>query len=209
MMKGDVFQFSDFEQSGWVINKDLKKTDFTAYDWGKRFFGLGHGDTFVTPIRSTKSEISSVTVRLMHYERSKVAVFYIYAKCKNAPYEIEALCAVKPKAAKPKNTVNIKKGSTKSISFNGQVYGTGYEVYKWKILEGSQYITLSSKTSSTCKVKGKKKGTAKIQVTYDYSVKEPDVLTGIIRSVAHSKTETYTIKVKYKLTLRNVYDTLM
>lgn len=197
LLKGDIFQISNLEKSSWIIDTTLKKSDFEAYNWGDNFFGLGHGNnSFITPLRSTKSEFSSVTVRLMQYDRNEIAVFYIYAKCKTAPYEVEALCAVKPKGAKQKNLVTVKKGASKSVSFKGRVFGPNYELYKWEILEGSQYITLSSKKSSTCKVKGKKKGTAKIQVTYDYSVDEPDVLTGIIRSVQHSKVETYTIKVK-------------
>lgn len=196
LMKGDIFQVADLERGKWVVNHKFTKSDFTGYKWGGPFFGLGHGDRYITPLSSTKTEFSSVTVRLMHYDRNKIAVFYIYAKCKTSPHTIEALCAVKPKSAQPKNTITIKQGATKSVSFNGQVYGAGYEVYTWKILEGSQYITLSSEKNSTCKIKGKKKGTAKIQVTYDYNLQEPDVLTGIIRSQPHSKTETFIIKVK-------------
>lgn len=91
--------------------------------------------------------------------------------------------------------ISVKKGKSKSITYDNTEFHPNYELYKWKILSGSDKIKLSGTKGKTCKVKGVKKGTAVIQITYNYGKDEPDVLTGIDRNADRTRTQQYSIKV--------------
>ena len=141
-----------------------------------------------------------VTVRVPKWNINGVTVVYFAAKytdASNTVNTIEGLIAAKYKdpLAEELETITISKGSTQNIKYSGTVVFPNYETYDWTIVSGKNNITLDKKTSRTCKVKGKKAGTAVIRITYEYGVDEPDVLTGIKRNKNKVKHKLYQIRV--------------
>ena len=74
-------------------------------------------------------------------------------------------------------------------------YQPHFETFTWELVDGAGVVELSNTTLAACTVKATRAGTAVVRVTYKYSVDEPDVLTGYLRSVEHSRTTDYTIFV--------------
>lgn len=107
-VSGDLYTLSDLARDeGWLNQpaSPLKSAaDFSNFTW-TRFFGAAHNGEFLTPLTSAYNAFKSLTVRVMYYQPSQTAVYYIYAEFTSAPYEVEALCAVdlsaKPSAPTP------------------------------------------------------------------------------------------------------------
>lgn len=151
------------------------------------------------PSTGPSNHFGYVTLRIPKWDTGSMTVVYLAAKYTDdgKEYTIEGLIAVKYKdpMGEVSETVTLEKGTAESFSFDNPAFLPNYETYEWTIISGSDKITLSNKTSRTCKVKGKKKGTAVIRVIYEYGVDEPDILTGIERNVNRSKSKLYRIKV--------------
>lgn len=92
------------------------------------------------------------------------------------------------------HTYTISKGEDIILSCDRE-FSPAYELYTWEILNGTDIVSLDSEVSASCTVHGKNKGTATVQVTYNWGATEPDVLTGIDRTVDHSRTTTFVITV--------------
>lgn len=161
----------------------------------------------------------SVSVRVMHYEEGRDAVFYIYADPISMDSEIpaspvEILCAintvpyVEPAPTMPEisdnmqeiagsvdATLHINVGESAKIGSTLYKFDSMYHVYDWQITLGNEQIDIYS-VGSTCYVTGIEKGVAILTVEYGYTEKEPDVLTGIIRDARKIITITYTILVE-------------
>lgn len=92
--------YSDIMTGDIYLHDDLKSDEETkqSYNWDPEGFYAGlafaaiHGDGWKYPLYKN-SEYEDLTVRVMYYKKDVEAVFYIYAKFKSSPYEIEALCA--------------------------------------------------------------------------------------------------------------------
>ena len=69
------------------------------------------------------------------------------------------------------------------------VYDSSYEIFRWVIVEGDSLVSLAGDITKSCMVTANRAGTARVRVTYEYSIEEPDVLTGIPRR--KQKTRTY------------------
>ena len=80
------------------------------------------------------------------------------------------------------HTYTISKGEDIILSCDRE-FSPAYELYTWKILNGTDIVSLDSAVSASCTVHGKNKGAATVQVTYNWGATEPDVLTEIDRTV--------------------------
>lgn len=129
----------------------------------------------------------------MHYDKGGIAVFYVYARFLDGePTEIEALCAVdtSDKGGAIEEATYLTPGSTIVLKYTHQEYGSAYHTYDWAIVEGDDKVSIDA-TGNSCDVTAIAPGVATVTVTYHYSKEEPDVLTGISRTVDHTIVEEY------------------
>ncbi|MCI7812449.1 MAG: hypothetical protein SO016_12470 [Lachnospiraceae bacterium] len=202
LMTGDVYTLKDLIQEASWLNRSRtvlgNADDFDDYTW-TLFFGAGHDGDFITPLLADFNEFEDLTVRVMYWDKNVEAVYYIYAEFNSSPYVIEALCAVDlnggQAAVHSDGTYSIRIGETLDIGCPTE-FGANYNLFTWEIAEGSSFIEISNTISQTCTVKANRAGTARVKVTYEYGVDEPDVLTGISRNVNRSKTFEYLITIQ-------------
>jgi len=155
-----------------------------------------------------------VTVRPMYYVEDGDAVYYLYIKSRSEPFmELEILCHVNtappPEIPFPEvdesKLVKVKGNSNQTITITTDQFleievtmrewDSSYHVYEWSITEGED-ILLMDDVYDSAKFAPLAAGEAEVKMKYKYSVEEPDVLTGIPRRKAKSKTRTYTIIIE-------------
>ena len=136
-------------------------------------------------------------LRVMRWNR-KVAVLYLCAEFDTAPHTVECMAVFQlNKAGKTQTGTRVKlgKGRSRKLSFGGRESDALSEVYRWEVVSGGKCVSLSGTSGQTCTVKAKARGTARVRVTYDYSVYGSDVLTGNRNYEFKSKTEEFVIKI--------------
>lgn len=198
MMAGDVFTQREMRQWKQYTTEKHKQNSYKYHTVAD--LSVAHGGEWLSPTYEslTYAEMDVCTVRVMYLDKGGDAVFYIYARFFDGePREVEALCAVSTADDEGAfdDAIYLKPGKAIELNYPHQEYGSSYHTYDWEILEGAENITLDG-VASTCTVTAKKAGTAVVRVTYGYSVKEPDVLTGNPRNVAHSKTQTWSLVIE-------------
>ncbi len=196
IMEGDIFQIPDFERERYYTNE---KDSLDGFNWHTPLFALAYDGQWKGP-QLSGSDFSALTVRVMLYEKGGEAVYYVYARLKSAePSEVEALCAVDTGIGQMSafdNAARLSVGDTITINYSGsEAFGSAYHVYEWEITEGAANVSIDS-VGSKCTVTALQKGVASVTVTYEYTVEEPDVLTGYIRDEGKSKRETYNIIIE-------------
>ena len=202
LITGDVLRLADMmNESSWLVGDQGvldEESDFTSYRWDKPFIGLNHDGDWVTAVNDPDSHYSDATVRVMYADK-EVAVYYVYAQFKTAPYEIEALIAVETNAElSPEDQADFTAyaGQMLNVDFSGRQFGARYELFNWEILSGGSLASLSGTKGATCTLHANKPGVVTLRCTYEYGVEEPDVLTGNPRTV--NKTKTYDVSVVIK-----------
>lgn len=185
-------------ESDWATKERGVSSGVPSYTWAAMFACL-HDGNYIYPVRGLSGVMTDVNVRVMYVSES-VAVFYTCAQFESSPYEVEALVAV---AIGTDTVVENKPDGEYTISVGGTVditgpseFDTGYDLWAWEFVEGEDCAKLTGANAQICRVTGEKTGDVRVRVTYSYSVKEPDVLTGIERSVGHSTTREYVIHVE-------------
>ena len=197
LMTGDVYTRKDLTQeASWVNNEVFTAlSEFGGYRWNL-FFGAGHDGDFITPLLGERNEYKDLTVRVMYWDAGVEAVYYIYAEFDTSPYTLEALAAVElgAVAETADGVYDLSPGESVDITCPSE-FGVNYERFSWEILEGSGAVTLTGEVAETCRITGVSAGTARVRVTYDYGVDEPDVLTGIPRNTPKQRSHEYLIRV--------------
>lgn len=201
---GSIFTYKNLMREQSYVNKTptLEKGEkqFTNYNW-TLCFGLCHNGDWITPLSGKYNSFEDLYVRVMYYEPKSVIVYYIYAELDSKPNVVEALCAVDLKNLSESVNADGQYSMYVGESINidgGREFDSTYDTYKWEIVSGSDLVTLTGDAHQSCTVAAKKEGTVRVRLTYDYGIKEPDVLTGIIRTVNKSKTLEYVITIKKK-----------
>ena len=194
-MAGDLYQFQDLKREKYY-NDDK---DVYYYKWGDQpIFEMTVDGDFTGPLVTSKNEFEEVTVRVMHYEEGEEAVYYIYAKTKGTPSEIEVLCAVglnvEEADTDAENAIVLSVGETHTLTYYANVFGAKAEVYSWSISGGDGIY--ADGTGSYCKVTAMKKGTGKVTVTCRYTVEVADILTGYPTTEQRSKSKTWYFRVE-------------
>ncbi len=193
-----------FDSSYFIIDLDYSvqhrgiSSTVPPYTWTAMVACL-HDSDYIYPVRGLSGVMTGVNVRVM-YADDDVAVFYACMQFETEPYQVEALIAVgigtdTVAENQPDDEYTISVGQYVEIT-GPSVYGAGYNLWEWEIMYGDTYVDLTGDVAQTCMVSGISSGEARVKVTYSYSVKEADVLTGIERSVSHSTTREYVITVK-------------
>jgi hypothetical protein len=155
-----------------------------------------------------------VTLRPMYYEEDGDAVYYCYIKSGSEPFvELEILCHVNtapppeipfPEVDESKlvkvngnsnQTITITTDQFLEIEVTMREWDSSYHVYEWSVTAGED-ILLMDEVYDSAKFAPLAAGEAEVKMKYKYSVEEPDVLTGIPRRNAKSKTRTYTIIIE-------------
>lgn len=191
LLQGDVFTQRDLRRWRWHNLKSMK--DLAGYMWGdKPMLAMPRNGVWLGPTFN-EDVYKAQTIRVMAYDSGGIAVFYIYsAFLSGEPGAVEALCVVD--TAQKSGTIGdatyIQVGNTATVKFTDYEFTPAWELYDWVILEGQDKISIVP-GRDTCNVTGLAPGVATVQVTYDYGVEEPDVLTGIPRTVGRKKTKTY------------------
>lgn len=191
LMQGDIFARTDMLKWKWPGFDSLKSV---------KSFKLGTSPFLILPRNgewrgATHNEdvYEDQTARVMYYDTGNIGVFYFYAKAlKGEPTEVEVLCAVSmaERSGNIDDATYVKAGNVATVKYGHHEFGTMWETYDWVILEGADKISING-VGSSCDVNCQKPGVAAVQVTYGYSKEEPDVLTGIMRTVSHSKIQVY------------------
>lgn len=194
-MAGDLYQYQDLKREKYY-NDDK---DVYYYKWGDQpIFEMTVDNKFTGPLVTSKNEFEEVTVRVMHYEEGVEAVYYIYAKTKGTPSEIEVLCAVGLNVEEAENdaenAIVLSVGETYTITYNPSTFGALSEVYSWSISGGDGIY--ADGTGRSCKVTAMKKGTGKVTATCIYTVKAADILTGNPTTEQRSTSKTWYFKVE-------------
>ena len=190
LVQGDLFRHYDLRRDN--LN-ELDKGSLDGFNYGGVVTFVACGDKWVNPSYNDPY-YDALTMRLMYYDKGGDAVFYVYARFKsgNEPQEVEALCAVDTETNT--GTINdatyLKAGNTITLKYTHREFDTSYNVFNWEIIEGADKVSISH-VGDTCDVTAKSPGVATVRVTYEYSKEEPDVLTGIPRTVGHSIQEEY------------------
>lgn len=190
MMQGDVFTERELRRWRWVDCSTMKNLE--SFLWGQTILAMPRDGKWLGASYN-EAVYKSQTVRVMYYDAGGIAVFYIHsAFLEGDPGEVEALCVVdmSKQSGIVENATYLKVGSTAILKYAHHEDGTAYETYDWIILEGQDKISISG-TGASCDVTARAPGVATVQVTYGYSKEEPDPLTGILRTVGHSKTQQY------------------
>ena len=194
-MAGDLYQYQDLKREKYY-NDDK---DVYYYKWGDQpIFEMTVDNKFTGPLVTSKNEFEEVTVRVMHYEEGVEAVYYIYAKTKGTPSEIEVLCAVGLNVEEAENdaenAIVLSVGETYTITYNPSTFGALSEVYSWSISGGDGIY--ADGTGRSCKVTAMKKGTGKVTATCIYTVKAADILTGNPTTEQRSTSKTWYFRVE-------------
>lgn len=195
---GDIWNYRSLMRPAKKVldNGEFKERNLTL-NWGT-LYAASHNGAWTTPLY-TDSEMEEATVRLMYLTPDYEAVFYLYSKFKTAPYELEGLIAVRLTEEADENaanTVYLSAGDSRELTFDATEFDATHELFLWEILSGDEFIGLDGEISKTCTVHAIKAGSARIRVTYDYGINEPDVLTGIPRTVQRAKTREYVIDIR-------------
>lgn len=201
---GSVFTYKNLMREQPYVNKaptlENGEKQFTNYDW-TLCFGLCHSGDWITPLSGEYNSFEDLYVRVMYYEPKSVIVYYIYAELDSKPNVVEALCAVDLKnlseSVNADGVYSMYVGESINID-GGHEFDSTYNTYKWEIVSGSDLVSLTGDVNQSCTVAAKKEGTSRIRLTYEYGIKEPDVLTGNMRTVNKSKTLEYVITIKKK-----------
>ena len=171
------------------------------FDWVPKYkLGVCHNGSYLFCHQDHVNDFSRALVRVMLWETGKnIGVFYFDLVFDTAPYELEGLAAVSLSNTHTadddleKHTITV--GATQQLTFNDRVYSPAYEVYTWQIISGGNRVSLANEKFQTCTVTGLSEGEARVRVTYEYGVDEPDVLTGIPRNVNKIKQQEFIITV--------------
>ncbi len=163
-------------------------------------FALLHNGRYIAARGGLSDGMTRFNARMMYWDETRqAAVLYFYAAFSGAPYEVEGLVAVdlanSGAGITPGNAdYTLQVGQSLSITGPSE-FKTGHELWKWSCTGGAEYAELQDTVSQTCTLIAKKPGTVRLQVVYDYSVKEPDILTGIETTVQKEETEEYTVLI--------------
>lgn len=190
VMEGDIFQAGDFERERyWADDKE----SLTHYNWGGPFFSLLYDGKWKGPTLND-SDFEVLTLRVLYYEDGGDAVYYIYARLPGCePEEVEALCAVytgDDDSGGFGDATRLAVGQSVTLTYTNTEFGTDYNVFEWEVIEGQGNVTIDF-TGNRCTVTAADPGVAVVKVTYSYTTIEPDVLTGIDRTVHRSRSKTY------------------
>lgn len=173
---------------------------FTEYTF-PLCFGICHDADWIMPLSGEYNQFKDLYVRVMYFDPGNTAVFYIYAEFDSKPKTVEALCVVNLKnASKPEKVdgeYSVRVGEKISIDC-GRESDSTYNTYEWEITEGESLAVLEGNTHQQCSIIAKNEGTVRVRVLYEYGIKEPDVLTGNMRTSNKSKTLEYLITIKKK-----------
>lgn len=199
LMTGDIFREQDL--AGSVSRSEMQLKSVTTRTYGdKPAVLIAHGTTALLP-SYTQNNYEQLTMQVMYYQPGSDAVYYVYGRFadKTEPKEVEALIAVNMagggSGAAIENTTYVKPGSTIKLVYTHREFGTSYDVFKWEVVEGAGKVTLNA-TGDTCEVTAQTPGLAIVRVTYEYGVEEPDVLTGVLRTVNKAITQDYSFVVE-------------
>lgn len=202
VLTGDILDRSSIalNESISFDNTDGNTEDFLSKSFSNKILGVSHNGDGLLFYRDKQNAFSEGVVRVMYWDPAQdTAVFYIYASFGSAPYEYEAIAAVAmgttPQSANADTVLSMRAGTEITIHYDGSVFGTGYNLYTWEILEGSSLIELSNTRSSTCTVKAYEAGTVQLKITYKYSTKGRNVLTGLPETQFKSKSRVYAIQI--------------
>lgn len=190
ILQGDMFTQREIRRWRWYDCTSMD--EINGYNWGtKPVLVMPKNNTWVGATYN-ESVYEAQTVRVMYYDNGGIAVFYIYSKFMDGePEEVEALCVVNmEQTGSIEDATYVKAGNVATVKYTHSEFGTGWETYDWVILEGGDKISINA-VGNTCDVLARSPGVASVQVTYGYSKEEPDVLTGIMCTVSHSKTQVY------------------
>ena len=193
---GDIYQLHDLKREKYY-NDDSKSV--YNYKWGDQpLFEMTVDNKFTGPLVTSKNEFEEVTVRVMYYEEGVEAVYYIYAKTKGTPSEIEVLCAVGLNVEEAENdaesAIVLSVGETYTITYNPSIFGAKSEVYSWSISGGDGIY--ADGTGKSCKVTAMKKGTGRVTATCIYTVATADILTGNPTTEQRSTSKTWYFRVE-------------
>ncbi len=164
-------------------------------------FAVLHGEQYLLPDTGLFGTMSCFNARMMYWDtEASAAVFYFCVQFRAEPYEIEGLVAVSLRSDSEQGNPEdadyiISKGESVEIKGPSE-FGAGYNLWTWEYISGSELSELQHATSQTCTLVGHKEGIVHIRVTYEYSVKEPDVLTGNETYAQKKKTEEYVIHIR-------------
>ncbi len=166
----------------------------------KPMFTLLHSSSYISARAGLSDGMTRFNARMMYWdEETGIAVLYFYAAFSSAPYEMEGLAAFDllgtGGAANAGNAdYTVRVGEELKISGPSE-FKTGHELWTWSYISGSEYSELHDTVSQTCTLIARKPGMVRLKVLYDYSVKEPDILTGIESTVQKEQTKEYTILI--------------
>ena len=195
LLQGDVLTQRDLRRWRWRDCKSIG--DLEGFRWDGAVLAMPRDGKWLGATYND-SVYQSLTFRVMAYDSGGAAVFYIHAEFHDGePREIEALCVVdtSSRSGNIKNATYIKVGNTATLKYTHRENCTAYNTFEWTIIEGADKIVINSGWDS-CDVTALSPGVAAVQVKYDYSKEEPDPLTGIMRTVPHSKTQVYTFIIE-------------
>lgn len=200
LKSGQIFNEQDFMiEAGYAVRDGGKFSKVPEYTWDYMFTGL-HDAKYHVPITALEGDMKKLNVRVMYVKKNVVAVFHVGVRYDSAPYEEEYLIAVPidkstVSANKPDGEFTVYVGE--KITIDGpKKFGSNYDRWKWEFVENSQLAKLTGAVSRSAAVTGKKAGDARIRVTYQYGIDEPDVLTGIKRNVNKTESKEYVIHIK-------------
>ena len=199
LMADDIFREQDL--AGESVFEELDNSSVTGRNFGsKPGVVLSHGTKALMPC-FVQDNFEDLTMRVMYYEKGGDAVYYVYGRFADnkEAKEVEALIAVNMagggSGAAIENATYIKPGSTVKLNYSHREFGTKYDVFNWEVVEGVGKATLDF-TGDTCEVTAQKPGLVIVRVTYEYGMEEPDVLTGILRTVNKAITQDYSFVIE-------------
>lgn len=190
LMDGDVLQINNFLRERYYTTE---KESLASYNWHTPFFAISYDGQWMGPVLNG-TDFKALTVRLVYYQPGGEAVYYVYAELKDRePSVVEALVAVDMSGGSGGNFGNATRlsvGDTFTLNYSGEVFGSSYHVYDWKVTDGADNVRIEA-SGSRCRVQAEGKGIATVTVTYSYTEEEPDVLTGIMRNQRKSRSQSY------------------
>ncbi len=182
---GDLFTVADLVD---VWDDSLEKMPNKT-----NMFAILHEGYYLLPLKNLSGGISRFNARMMYYdEDEETAVLYFCVMFADEPAETEGLVAVRLSADGMGVTADADYvlAVGESVTIDGpHKFGAGYSLWTWEYISGSEVSELRGSSSQTCTLIGRKPGTVRLKVTYEYSVKEPDILTGIMGSVSKEEKE--------------------
>ena len=197
---GDLFAQDYFiVESEYAQREDFQKQDqIPSYTWST-MFAILHDKGYVIPIRGMSGEMKRLNVRVMYWEEDVAAVFYACAQFDTAPYEMELLIAVplgtnEVLENQPDDEFTLRVGQSLNITGPHEFDATTNR-WAWEFIQNPSLATLEGDVAQTCTITARSAGDLRVRVTYRYSIKEPDVLTGIARTVQRSTTREYVVHI--------------